>query len=78
MIDLANFVENEMTLVNDPLYSREPVSQYLVKRPTRQDHRGGNSIQWLSRQTIHQKVKGNKTSSERTCPVCSEKHDFEE
>ena len=38
MIDLANFVENEMTLVNDPLYSREAVSQYLVKRPTRQGH----------------------------------------
>ena len=36
LIDLANFVEDEMTLVNDPLYSREAVSQYLEKGPTRQ------------------------------------------
>ena len=31
LIDLANFVEDKMTLVNDPPYSREPVSQYLEK-----------------------------------------------
>ena len=35
LIDFANFVEDEMTLVNDPLYSREAVSQYLEKGPTR-------------------------------------------
>ena len=29
-----------MTLVNDLLYSREAVSQYLEKGPTRQGHRG--------------------------------------
>ena len=40
LIDLANFVEDEMTLVNDPLYSREAVRQYLEKGPTRQAHRG--------------------------------------
>ena len=40
LIDLANFVEDEMTLVNDPLYSREAVSQYLEKGPARQGHRG--------------------------------------
>ena len=40
LIDLSNFVEDEMTLVNDPLSSREAGSQYLEKGPTRQVHRG--------------------------------------
>ena len=58
LIDLANFAEDEITLVNDPLYSRQAVSQYLEKGPTRQSQRGGrkNSIQWPPKQTIHQKV----------------------
>ena len=47
LIDLANFVEDEMTLVNDPFYSMEAISQYLEKGPTRQSHRGdrGNFMQ---------------------------------
>ena len=31
LFDLINFVEDEMTLVNDPLYSRDAVSQYIEK-----------------------------------------------
>ena len=58
LIDLANFVEDEMTLVNDPFYSMEAISQYLEKGPTRQGHRGdrGNFMQWPPRQNIHQKI----------------------
>ena len=40
LIDLNNFAEDQMTLVNDPLYSREAVCQYLEKGPTRPGHRG--------------------------------------
>ena len=40
LIDLANVVEDEMTLVSNPLYSREAVSQYFEKGPTRQGQRG--------------------------------------
>ena len=44
-----------MTLVNDPLYSREAVSQYLEKGPTRQgqqrDRKKLNTM--TTRQTIH-------------------------
>ena len=43
LIDLTNFVVDKMTLVNDLLYSREAVSQYLEKGPTRQGHRGDRS-----------------------------------
>ena len=32
LFDLANFVEDEMTLVSDPLYSRDAVSQYTEKK----------------------------------------------
>ena len=35
LIDLANFIDDDMTLVNDPLYSREAVSQFLEKGTTK-------------------------------------------
>ena len=38
--NLANFVEDEVTLVNDKLYSRKAVSQYLEKGPTMLGHKG--------------------------------------
>ena len=31
LIDLTNFIEDEMVLVNDPLFSREAVDQYEEK-----------------------------------------------
>ena len=49
LIDLTNFVEDEMTLVNDPLYSRDAVSQYVeghpdtVKKRKNEVQRNGNS-----------------------------------
>ena len=82
LIDLANFVEDEMTLVNDPLYSRETVSQYLEKGPTRQVHRGARrKFYTMATKIDHSSEgaqKGNKTSNERTCPVCGEKYDIED
>ena len=46
-------------LVNDPLYSRKAVSQYLEKRPTRQYHGG-------DRRKFHTMVTKTYNSSERT------------
>ena len=46
-------------LVNDPLYSRKAVSQYLEKRPTRQYHRG-------DRRKFHTMVTKTYNSSART------------
>ena len=31
LIDLTNFIEDEMALVNNPLFSREAVDQYEEK-----------------------------------------------
>ena len=48
-----------MILVNDPLYSREAVRQYLEKGPAKGkviEEIGGSSMQWPPRQTIHQKI----------------------
>ena len=47
LIDLSNFVEDEMTLVNYPLYSRKASINTL--RKDQQDKVGRNSIQWPPR-----------------------------
>ena len=76
LIDLAIFVESEMTLVNDPFYCREAVSQYFEERPTRQGHRGDRrKFHTMASKTDNSSEgwqKGNKTNNEKTCPVCSE------
>ena len=82
LIDLDNFVEDEMTLVNDPLYSMEAVSQYLEKGPIRQAHRGDrrkfHTMATKTGNSSEGSQKGIKISSERTCPVYDEKHDIED
>ena len=83
LIDLANFVEDEMTLVNDPLYSREAVSQYFEKEPTRQgqggDRRKFHTIATKAGSSSEGTQKGNKKSKERTYPpVCGKNLDIED
>ena len=82
LIDLTNVVEGEMTLVNDPLYSRDAVSQYVERVPRYSEKRerkrfnamatvGDNSCN-LSRD------KSNKVASKvEVCPMCNENHDIE-
>ena len=82
MINLANFVDDEMTLINDPLYSREAGSEYLEKGPTRQCHRGDRKkFHTMATKTDNpskDSLKRSKTSNERTCPVSDEKHNIED
>ena len=82
LIDFANFVEDEMTLVNDPRYSRKTVSQYLEKGPTRKRHRGDrrkfHAMTTKTDNSSKDLQKGNKASSGRTCQVCGERHDIED
>ena len=56
LIDLASIAEDEMTLANDPLNSRECVSQYLQKGPTRKGKKGENGYQ--DRKFIRRYTKG--------------------
>ena len=80
LINLANFVEDEMTLVNNPLHSREPVSQYPDKGPTREGQRGDtrkfHTMATKADNSSEGTQKGNKMSNERNYPVCGEKHDI--
>ena len=82
LIDFSNFVEDEMTLVNDELYSSETASHYLKKRPTKQGQRGEkrklHTIFTKTDRSSEGTQKGNKMSNEQTCPVCGEKHDTED
>ena len=59
-----------MTLFNDPLYSREAVSQYLEKGPTRQGQRGDSrksqTMAAMTDSLSEGTQKGSKTSNEKT------------
>ena len=77
LFDLANSVENEMTLVNDLLYSRDVVSQYIEKNQKfiRSKKFIFNTVKTeeLGKVDISKKLKvGNR------CPVYNENHDIED
>ena len=82
LTNLSDFVEDEMTLINDPLYSREAVSQYLEKGPTRQgqrlDRRKFHTMATKTDNSSKDTQKGNKTTNEKKCPGCVDKHDIED
>ena len=71
-----------MTLVNYPLCSRKAARQYLEKGPIKQDRKGDtrkfHSVAIKTDNSSEGTQKGNKTSNERTCPVCGEKQDIED
>ena len=82
LIDFANLFEDEMTLVNDPLYSKKTASQYLEIGPTRQgqggDRRKFHTMATNTDNSSEVIQRGNKMSNERTCPLCREKHDIKD
>ena len=74
LLDLTNFIEDEMILVNDPLFSRKAVGQY--------DENPARPQKFLKHQKIHiyaitkdavgeRKVTQAKTGN---CPVCEKGH----
>ena len=77
LFDLANFVENEMTLMNDPLYSRDATSQYIERNQkfikSKRFTVKTVKAEKLGKMDISKKLKvGNR------CPLCSENHDIED
>ena len=73
LIDLTNFIEDEMVLVNDPLFSREAVGQYEEK-PLKQQSRSTKH----KFQTHVIKEAGDSGKRDKAkCPICDE-HDIEE
>ena len=71
LLDLTNSIEDEMTLVNDPLFSREAVRQYQDKplKPHKPKKIQSSAIKETS---------GNKKRKTSKCPICEGQHDIEE
>ena len=84
LVDLANFIENEVTLIYNPLYSSEAVTKYFEKRPTKQSQRGDRRQFHKMANKSHNLSEGtqveNKTSNERACLKCkcNEKNHIED
>ena len=74
LIDLTNFIEDEMVLVNDPLFSREAVGQYEEKPLKQQSRSTKNKFQTHVIKEAGDSGKRDKAK----CPICDEHHDIEE
>ena len=74
LMDLTNFIEDEMVLVNDPLFSREAVGQYEEKSLKQQSRSTKHKFQTHVIKEIGDSAKGDKAK----CPVCDDHHDIEE
>ena len=74
LIDLTNFTEDEMVLVNDPLFSREAVGQYEEK-PLKQQSR---STKYKFQTHVIKEAEDSVKKDKAKCPICDEHHDIEE
>ena len=74
LLDLTNFIEDEMILVNDPLFSREAVGQYDEKPPRPQKFQKHQKIHTyaITKDAVDEReVTQAKTGN---CPVCEKGH----
>ena len=71
LLDLTNFIEDEMTLVNNPLFSREAVRQFEGK--SLKPHKPKNIQSYVIKE-----ASGNKNTDTSKCPICEGEHDIEE
>ena len=76
LIDLTNFIEDEMVLVNDPLFSRgfQAVGQYEEK-PLKQQSR---STKYKFQTHVIKEAEDSVKKDKAKCPICDEHHDIEE
>ena len=71
LLNLTNFFEGEMTIVNDPLFSREAVGQYIDK-PLKPHKPKKIQIYGIK------ETSGNRKTETSKCPICEGQHDIEE
>ena len=74
LIDLPNFIEGKMVLVNDFLFSREAVGQYEEKPLKQQSRSTKHKFQTHAIQEAGDSGKRDKAK----CPVCDDHHGTEE
>ena len=70
LLDLTNFIEDEMNLVNGPLFSREAVGQFEDKRL--KPHKPKQIQSYAIKKTS-----GNKNKETLKCPICEGQHGIE-
>ena len=75
LVDLIEMVDEETILVNDPLFSREAISQYVNKpdKFNQQDKRK-NVKSYLTETKIATETE---EVSKRKCPACDKNHDLD-
>ena len=83
LIDLTNLLEDKMTLVNDPLYSCDVVSQYVDRAPRYSDKRERKKFNAMATVAdnscnMSQDKSSKVVSKVEMCPVCNENHDIED
>ena len=71
LLNLTNFIENEIKLVDDPLFYRETARQYEDK-PLK-FHKPKKIKSCAIKETS-----GNKNRETSKCPICEGQHDIEE
>ena len=74
LLDLTNLIEDEMILVNDPLFSRQVVGQYDEKPPRPQKFQKYQKIRTyaITKDAVYEReLTQNKTGN---CPVCEKGH----
>ena len=76
LIDLTNFVEDEMTLVNDPLSSCDAVSQYVERAPRYSEKRERKRFKAMATLAdnsckISQTDSNKVASMVEVCPMCN-------
>ena len=74
LIDLTNFTEGDMVLVNDPLFSREAVGQHEEKPLKQQSRSTKHKFQTHVIKEAGESMKRDKAK----CPVFDYHHDIEE
>ena len=78
MIDIINFVDDEMTLVHDHLYSRDAVSQYVERAPRYSGKTERKTIVADNSCNISQEKSDKVTSKVKVYPICYENHEIED
>ena len=78
MIDIINFVDDEMTLVHDHLYSRDAVSQYVERAPRYSGKTERKTIVADNSCNISQEKSDKVTSKVKVYPMCYENHEIED
>ena len=76
--DLILFIDEETTLLNDPLFSRDAVSQYQEKKEKYDRKKKVNNFLAKTEIQTNESFKLKAQKQEPECPVCGKSHGIED